>query len=214
MAKPTSRYVCQNCGAAYPKWVGRCETCGEWNTLVEETTEARPGAPKAGARKIAFVPLEGGAAPPPREPAGIAELDRVLGGGFVPASVVLVGGDPGIGKSTLMLQVAASLARMGKRVRYVSGEESIDQVRLRARRLGLADAPLELAAAINVRDIAATLEAEPNLGLVVIDSIQTMWLDTVEIRPRQCLPGPRRRLRADPPRQGPRLRARPRRPRH
>jgi len=107
----------------------------------------------------------------------------VLGGGLVPASVVLVGGDPGIGKSTLMLQAAATLARAGRRVMYISGEESIDQVRLRAQRLGLADAALELAAAINVRDIAATLEQERDLTLVVIDSIQTMWLDTIESAP-------------------------------
>lgn len=189
MAKPTARFVCQTCGAAYPKWIGRCDACGEWNTLVEETVEARPGAlgssaPRsAAAKRVTFVGLQGAAAPPPRETVGIAELDRVLGGGFVPASVVLVGGDPGIGKSTLMLQAAATLARAGKRVRYVSGEESIDQIRMRANRLGLADAPLELAAAINVRDIAASLETERDLTLVVIDSIQTMWLDTVDSAP-------------------------------
>ena len=189
MAKPAARYVCQSCAAVHPKWAGRCDTCGEWNTLVEEAAEARPGLSKAGAarattgRRVAFVGLQGSAAPPPRAQAGIAELDRVLGGGFVPASVVLVGGDPGIGKSTLMLQAAASLARAGRRVMYVSGEESIDQVRLRARRLNLETAPLQLAAAINVRDIAASLEAEPDLALVVIDSIQTMWLDTIESAP-------------------------------
>ncbi len=183
MAKPATRYVCQNCGAAYPKWVGRCETCGEWNTLAEETQETRPGASRTTGKRVAFVGLQGAADPPPRAITGIAELDRVLGGGFVPASAVLVGGDPGIGKSTLMLQTAATLARSGRRVMYVSGEESIDQVRLRARRLGLADATLELAAAINVRDIAATLDAERDLGLVVIDSIQTMWLDTIESAP-------------------------------
>ncbi len=184
MAKPVARYVCQSCGATYSKWVGKCEACGEWNTLVEETSEARPNAPKAGVgRKVAFVGLQGSTAPPPRAQAGIAELDRVLGGGFVPASVILVGGDPGIGKSTLMLQAAARLARTGRKVMYISGEESIDQVRMRARRLDLADAPLQLAAAINVRDIAATLEAEPDLALVVIDSIQTMWLDTIESAP-------------------------------
>ncbi len=184
MAKPAARYVCQNCGASYPKWAGRCDTCGEWNTLVEEAAEARPNAARTGAgKRVAFVGLQGTAAPPPRAVVGIAELDRVLGGGFVPASVVLVGGDPGIGKSTLMLQAAATLARAGRRVMYISGEESIDQVRLRARRLGLADATLELAAAINVRDIAATLDAERDLGLVVIDSIQTMWLDTIESAP-------------------------------
>ena len=184
MAKSSARYVCQSCGAAHPKWAGKCDACGEWNTLVEEASEPRPGAAaKAGGRRITFVGLQGTAAPPPRAAVGIAELDRVLGGGFVPASVVLVGGDPGIGKSTLMLQAAATLARQGRRVMYISGEESIDQVRLRAQRLGLADAPMELATAINVRDIAATLEAERDLGLVVIDSIQTMWLDTIESAP-------------------------------
>ena len=185
MAKPTTRYVCQNCGATYPKWAGRCDACGEWNTIVEETVEARPGpAGRASTgKRVTFVGLQGTAAPPPPAHTGIAELDRVLGGGLVPASAVLVGGDPGIGKSTLMLQAAATLARAGRRVMYISGEESIDQVRLRAQRLGLADAPLELASAINVRDIAATLEAERDLALVVIDSIQTMWLDAIESAP-------------------------------
>ncbi len=185
MAKPVARYVCQNCGAVYPKWAGRCDACGEWNTLVEETVEARPGpvGRASAGRRVTFVGLQGTAAPPPRANTGIAELDRVLGGGLVPASAVLVGGDPGIGKSTLMLQAAATLARAGRRVMYISGEESIDQVRLRAQRLGLADAPLELASAINVRDIAATLEAERDLALVVIDSIQTMWLDAIESAP-------------------------------
>ena len=183
MAKAVTRYVCQTCGAVYPKWSGRCDACGEWNTLAEETAEARPGAAaKGAARRIAFVGLEGTAEPPPRIATGLAELDRVLGGGLVPSSAILVGGDPGIGKSTLLLQAAAALARAGQRVKYVSGEESVDQVRLRARRLGLADATLDLAASINVRDIAAALESEP-AALVVIDSIQTMWLDSVESAP-------------------------------
>ena len=186
MAKAVSRYVCQSCGAVHPKWAGRCDACGEWNTLTEDASEARPGPAgnRANAgKRVAFVGLQGTTAPPPRANTGIAELDRVLGGGLVPASAVLVGGDPGIGKSTLMLQAAATLSRAGRRVMYISGEESIDQVRLRAQRLGLADAPLELAAAINVRDIAATLEQERDLALVVIDSIQTMWLDTIESAP-------------------------------
>ncbi len=181
MAKAATRYVCQNCGAVYPKWSGRCEACGEWNTLVEEAAEVRPGA-KAG-RRVAFVGLQGEAAPPPRAATQIAELDRVLGGGLVAASAVLVGGDPGIGKSTLMLQAAAQLARGGRRVLYVSGEESIEQVRMRARRLGLADAKLELASAINVRDIAASLDQEREASLVVVDSIQTMWLDSIDSAP-------------------------------
>ena len=188
MAKATARYVCQACGAIWPKWAGRCETCGEWNTIVEEAIEARPGAkldtrPGTRTSRIAFVGLEGATAPPPRAQTGIAELDRVLGGGLVAASAVLVGGDPGIGKSTLLLQAAASLARAGRRVVYITGEESVDQIRLRARRLGLLDARLELAAAINVRDIATALEAAGDAALVVIDSIQTMWLDSIESAP-------------------------------
>ena len=200
MAKPTSRFVCQSCGAVTPKWAGRCETCGEWNTIVEEAIAARPGpAGKAPAgRSVAFVGLAGTAAPPPRAATGIAELDRVLGGGLVPASAVLVGGDPGIGKSTLLLQAAARLANAGRRVLYVSGEESIEQVRLRARRLGLADAPVELAAAINVRDIAASLEQAKDAALVVIDSIQTMWLDAIDSAPGTVGQVRAVQLRADP----------------
>ena len=185
MAKPTSRFVCQSCGAITPKWAGRCETCGEWNTVVEEAVTARPGpAGKAPVGKgVPFVGLAGSAAPPARAPTGIEELDRVLGGGLVPSSAVLVGGDPGIGKSTLLLQAAASLARSGRRVLYVSGEESIEQVRLRARRLGVSDTAIELAAAYNVREIAASLEQANDAALVVIDSIQTMWLDAIDSAP-------------------------------
>ncbi len=185
MAKPTSRFVCQSCGAITPKWAGRCETCGEWNTVVEEAITARPGpAGKAPVGKgVPFVGLAGSAAPPPRAATGIEELDRVLGGGLVPSSAVLVGGDPGIGKSTLLLQAAASLARSGRRVLYVSGEESIEQVRLRARRLGVSDTAIELAAAYNVREIAASLEQANDAALVVIDSIQTMWLDAIDSAP-------------------------------
>ncbi len=135
------------------------------------------------ARGVAFVGLAGEAAPPPRAETGIAELDRVLGGGLVAASAVLVGGDPGIGKSTLLLQAAAALAASGRRVLYVSGEEAVEQVRLRARRLGVADARLELACAINLREITAGIEAAPDAALVVIDSIQTMWLDTLDSAP-------------------------------
>ncbi len=185
MAKPVTRFVCQSCGAITPKWAGRCDSCGEWNSIVEETVVARPGpaVKNAAARSIDFVGLAGEAEPPPRARIGIDELDRVLGGGLVPASVVLVGGDPGIGKSTLLLQAAARLARPGCRVLYVSGEESIDQIRLRARRLGITGSTIELAAAINVRDIAASLERANETTLVVIDSIQTMWLDAIESAP-------------------------------
>jgi DNA repair protein RadA/Sms len=181
MAKPVHRYVCGACGGVTSKWAGRCETCGEWNTIAEEVIDAghKPGVKG----RVAFVGLAGPAAPPPRAVLGIAELDRVLGGGLVAASVVLVGGDPGIGKSTLLLQAAAALARTGRRVMYVSGEESVEQVRLRARRLELADAPIEVASAINVRDIVAAVEQARDVAFVVIDSIQTMWLDAIESAP-------------------------------
>jgi len=183
VAKSAPRFVCQSCGAAFPKWAGRCEACDAWNSIVEEHAEVRPGpAGKASGRPLGFVPLAGSAEPPPRTPTGIAELDRVLGGGLVPASAVLVGGDPGIGKSTLLLQAAAKLAATGRPVLYVTGEESIEQIRLRARRLGVANAPISLASAVNLRDIAASLEREP-ASLVVIDSIQTMWFDQIDSAP-------------------------------
>ncbi|HWX50454.1 MAG TPA: DNA repair protein RadA [Roseomonas sp.] len=186
MVKSTARFICQNCGAVTAKWQGRCDTCGEWNTIVEEQPEPRapgPAGKAAGGRRIEFVGLKGRAAPPPRNATGMAELDRVLGGGFVPGSVVLVGGDPGIGKSTILLQAAARIAAAGRRALYISGEESIDQVRLRALRLGLTDSPLGLASATSLRDIAASLEEERDATLVIIDSIQTVWLDSLEAAP-------------------------------
>ncbi len=190
MARPVSRYVCQACGAVYPRWAGRCEACGEWNTIVEEAVEASPVTGKAktaATRRLGFVDLAGSATPPPRAPTGIGELDRVLGGGLVPGSAILLAGDPGIGKSTLLLQAAARLARAegagGRRVLYISGEEAVEQVRLRGRRLGLQDDPLELAASINLRDIAAALAEAKDAALVVIDSIQTMWMEGIESAP-------------------------------
>ncbi len=188
MAKAaTTRFVCQTCGAVTSKWAGRCETCGEWNTVEPETITSGPGIAAKGkaaaGQGVSFVGLVGDTAPPPRAPTGIAELDRVLGGGLVPSSAVLVGGDPGIGKSTLLLQTAARLAQTGRRVLYISGEESIEQVRLRARRLGVADSPIELATSINVRDIIASLDKAKDAALVVIDSIQTMWLDAIDSAP-------------------------------
>jgi DNA repair protein RadA/Sms len=180
------RYVCQACGAVSPRWMGRCEACGAWNTLQEESALARPGGEEAG-RVLTPEPLAAEAAPPPRLVSGIAEFDRVLGGGLVPGGVVLLGGDPGIGKSTLMLDVAARAALGGARAVYVSGEESLDQIRLRARRLGLGEAPLALLAATRTADIAASLAAaarQPGgLGLAVIDSIQTLWSARLEAAP-------------------------------
>ncbi|MDX7952810.1 DNA repair protein RadA [Lichenihabitans sp. Uapishka_5] len=187
MAKPRVTFVCQSCGAVSPRWQGRCDACGAWNSLVEEGGATGIGAAVARkTRKGRLFALEGLAAvgqEPPRTAVGIAELDRVTGGGFVPGSVILLGGEPGIGKSTLLIQACAKLAEAGTRVAYISGEEAVAQVRLRARRLGLAGAPVELAAATGVEDIVATLDDGEPFGLVVIDSIQTMWTDSVEAAP-------------------------------
>ena len=184
MAKPTTRYVCQSCGASTAKWAGRCESCGAWNTIVEEQVEAL--APKGqsakGGRRIEFADLSGPSTEITRAVTGIAEFDRVCGGGLVPGSAILIGGDPGIGKSTLLLQVAARIAARGKTV-YISGEEAIDQVRLRARRLKVEGAKVDLAAATSVRDILASLDSADRPDVVVIDSIQTMYVDTLDSAP-------------------------------
>ncbi len=185
MARRNLSFICQNCGSAYGRWQGKCEGCGEWNTLAEEGSDrpAGPGRKPGKGRLFALEPLAGQAQDAPRLPSGIAELDRVTGGGFVRGSVLLLGGDPGIGKSTLLIQGAAALARKGERTVYISGEEAIAQVRLRAERLGLAQAPVELAAETSVEDIIATLGEGKTPRLVIIDSIQTMWTDTVESAP-------------------------------
>ncbi|QDZ07347.1 DNA repair protein RadA [Sphingomonas panacisoli] len=188
MAKPQKRYVCQSCGSVASRWQGQCVDCSEWNTLIEEVGgNVTPFQAKhnlqSGGRAIALIGLDAEVALPERMATGIAELDRAMGGGFVEASATLIGGDPGIGKSTLLLQAAAELARRGQRVVYVSGEEAADQVRLRARRLGLGDAPVELAAATSTRDILTTLGQGQPPALLVIDSIQTMHSDLIEGAP-------------------------------
>jgi DNA repair protein RadA/Sms len=182
MAKSGSTFVCQSCGTAHPKWNGRCEACGAWNSLVEEATGgAGIAKPKGRAGRVDFVGLEGEAKNVPRRVTGVGEFDRVTGGGLVPGSVLLVGGDPGIGKSTLLLQVAARLTGDSK-VAYISGEEAVDQIRLRAARLGLATAPVQLAAATAVADIIAALDVT-RPDVVVIDSIQTMFVETLDSAP-------------------------------
>jgi DNA repair protein RadA/Sms len=183
MAKPSPQFTCTACGAVHRKWAGRCDACGAWNSVIEEAPlSAGPKALGAKGRTIALTDLATEENPTPRAASGLDEFDRVLGGGLVPASAILVGGDPGIGKSTLLLQAAASFARRGLKTMYVSGEEAAAQVRMRAQRLGLADAPVMLGAETNLRDILTTLDAE-RPALAVIDSIQTMWLDTVESAP-------------------------------
>ncbi|MCT4553743.1 MAG: DNA repair protein RadA [Pelagimonas sp.] len=185
MAKAPLNFICQSCGASFSKWSGRCDGCGEWNTIIEEkplsTGPGKKGI-KARGKGMVLTDLATKEAPPPRTASGLEELDRVLGGGLVPASAVLVGGDPGIGKSTLLLQAAASFARSGLKVIYVSGEEASAQVRLRAQRLGLEGASVQLAAETSLRDILTTLDEE-RPDLAIVDSIQTMWSDTVDSAP-------------------------------
>ncbi len=189
MAKSSASFTCQSCGASHGRWAGRCEACGDWNTLAEQAPAevvpkgigSRVG--KRGGRRLEFVGLAGKTREQPRRISGIDEFDRVCGGGLVPGSAILVGGDPGIGKSTLLLQALAALAKAGHRCVYISGEEAIDQVRMRAARLGLADAPLSLAAATSIRDILASLDTPDSAHVVVIDSIQTMFIDTMDSAP-------------------------------
>ena len=184
VAKGATRFVCQECGAVAPRWAGKCEACGAWNSIAEETApqplprtlSAKPG------HKIDFVGLDGASAPVKRLPTGIAELDRVTGGGLVPGSALLVGGDPGIGKSTLLLQAAAKLAGSA-RVAYISGEEAIDQVRMRASRLGLSKCPVDLASATALKDILSTLDQHDTHDVVIIDSIQTVYADGIDSAP-------------------------------
>jgi len=192
MAKAAAHFVCQSCGAVYPRWSGRCENCGEWNTIVEEA--ARESAPKGLAgkrgRTVELQSLAGQAMAELRRASAIGEFDRVVGGGLVRGSALLIGGDPGIGKSTLVLQVAAAVGKSkaaagttyGGTI-YISGEESIEQVRMRARRMGLADAPVQLASATSLRDIVATLEGGAAPEMVIVDSIQTMYVDNLDSAP-------------------------------
>jgi len=185
MARAANRFVCQSCGAVHGKWTGKCDSCNEWNSIVEESSEATvpKGVSRAGGKPVAFTSLDGAPENRERRLTGLKELDRACGGGFVPGSALLVGGDPGIGKSTLLLQAAALLAKSGTAVAYISGEEAIDQIRLRASRLGLADAPVSLAAATNIRDILAALDSTEAAEVAIIDSIQTMYVDTLDSAP-------------------------------
>ncbi|SIS90974.1 DNA repair protein RadA/Sms [Roseivivax lentus] len=182
--KPT--FVCAECGNTTSKWSGRCEACGAWNAIQEDVPlSTGPAAKTLGSERGRTVPLSdlsAREAPPPRTACGLSELDRVLGGGLVPASAILVGGDPGIGKSTLLLQAAAAFASRGLKVVYISGEEASAQIRMRAQRLGLGDATVALGAETNLRDILTTLEAE-RPDFAIIDSVQTMWADHVASAP-------------------------------
>jgi DNA repair protein RadA/Sms len=182
MIARAQHFVCQSCGAASARWSGRCDACGAWNTLAEEGA-VTPSRPARKGRLFVIEPLKGQTLEAPRLASGVAEFDRVTGSGLVRGSVLLLGGDPGIGKSTLLIEVAAAYARLGHRALYISGEEAVAQVRLRAERLGLSDAAVELAAETSVEDIVATLSQGPPPQLLVIDSIQTMWTQAVDAAP-------------------------------
>ena len=187
MARDGAVYACQSCGAVHNKWAGQCSACNAWNSLVEELTSARPPGALAPTRAtktrgLTFEGLESDTPAPPRIATGVAEFDRVCGGGVVPGSAILLGGDPGVGKSTLLLQVVGSAALKGVRCAYISGEEAVEQIRDRAGRMGLAQAPVKLAAETSLREVLDGLKRD-QFDLVVVDSIQTMWSDAHEAGP-------------------------------
>jgi DNA repair protein RadA/Sms len=186
MARDGAIYVCQSCGAVHGKWAGQCGACGQWNCIVEESRSAPPGALKPAAtsraRGVQFETLQSDTPEPPRIITGVGEFDRVCGGGVVPGSAILLGGDPGVGKSTLLLEVTAKAAMRGASVAYISGEEAVEQIRARAKRMGLASAPVNLASATALREIVGTLKRE-RFDIVIIDSIQTLWSDAHEAGP-------------------------------
>ena len=186
MAKTKKRFVCQACGSVHHRWQGQCADCAEWNTLAEDapaTVFSQKHDLSSGGRMVEFVKLDQKGEDLVRRPSGLEEFDRALGGGIVPGSAILMGGDPGIGKSTLLLQTAGNVARAGGDVVYVSGEEAAGQVRMRAQRLGVAEAPIKFASSTSVRDILTTLGSMEPPALLVIDSIQTMHSDTIEGAP-------------------------------
>ena len=187
MARKKSEFVCQSCGSSYPQWAGKCENCGEWNSLVEENASsgigANPGKQMRKGTAVQLVSLAGESEEAPRIATGIPELDRVTGGGFVKGSALLVGGDPGIGKSTLLMQASAALAKKGHKVVYVSGEEAVAQIRMRAQRLNAIEPQVGLAAETSVENILATLDGDQPPALLIIDSIQTLWTELADSAP-------------------------------
>ncbi len=183
MAKAKTIHSCTECGGQSPKWQGQCPHCGAWNTLVESV--AAPVATRfqnlAGARSPVRTLGSVDARNTPRFPTGIEEFDRVLGGGMVPGGVILLGGDPGIGKSTLLLQAMASIGA-AKKALYVTGEESVEQIALRAQRLSLLNAPVSLLAEVQLEAIIAAIDIEQP-EVVVIDSIQTAYTEAITSAP-------------------------------
>lgn len=188
MAKAQKSYICNACGAISTRWAGKCDACNEWNTITEEISDTgnipKGMSGKQKGRVIEFTDLRNEEKKIyPRMLTKIAEFDRVTGGGIVPGAAILIGGDPGIGKSTILLQSVCALTNNNVNCVYVSGEESTDQIRMRADRLGLGNSPVKLASATNVRDILESVRSEKNIQLIIIDSIQTMYVDNIESAP-------------------------------
>ncbi len=188
MAREAMHFICQACGAVSNKWAGKCDACNAWNSISGEAAEGpQPVLEIKRGRRVKLLPLAGSEADAPRIQSGVGEFDRVCGGGLVPGSALLVGGDPGIGKSTLLLQVMAALARRGCRAIYISGEESAAQIRLRAQRLGLADAPVQLGIETRLGSILSTVEGggapAASNTVIVIDSIQTVMAEVIDAAP-------------------------------
>jgi DNA repair protein RadA/Sms len=181
MVRKKTIYICQSCGSVHPKWAGRCEDCNQWNTIIEEIEEKKAGSSKAS--PLPFHDLQGQVTDYSRIDTNIGELNQVLGGGLVPGSVILLGGDPGIGKSTLLLQLVSKLSLESIPTIYVSGEESIDQIRLRARRLEVSENSIKLLSCTNLDEILASLETQKQTKLVIIDSIQTIYTDELNAAP-------------------------------
>ncbi len=172
-------YICQNCGAIHSKWAGKCEQCGEWNCIEEQKNSIS----KKGGKPISITKLGESRTEENSLISDIAELDRVCGGRIIKGSAILLGGEPGIGKSTLMLQFANALSQKGERVLYVSGEESLAQVQMRAERLGISNSEIEMAAETNIEDIITTCRHNKNPSLLIIDSVQTVWSKDIDSPP-------------------------------
>lgn len=184
MIKSKKQFICQSCGNIYSRWIGKCEQCNQWNTIVEENNSKPSGVlSKSTGKKINFEKLNDVNYEYSRIKTNLNELDRVIGGGFVPGSVTLIGGDPGIGKSTLLLQLVGKLSYQKEKCIYVSGEESLSQIKMRADRLGVNNNEIEFASITNASDIAITINSEQKRCVLVIDSIQTMYLPQLDSSP-------------------------------
>jgi len=185
MSKAKSVYVCQSCGSIHAKWAGKCDACNAWDTVVEEVTSGTVTAispKKIRASKVELAELSGEEPDRPRLSSGVAEVDRILGGGFVEGSAILIGGEPGIGKSTLILQVAANISGSAG-ITYISGEESIQQIKLRAKRLGVQQAAVLLGVSTSLAEILSIISSPDHPKFIIIDSIQTIYHEAIDSAP-------------------------------